>query len=514
MSFNALAWLAWLYVYGYTGLLLGRSAGHALIGGVAGAVIGLPISVALGTSAHYGSPVGLLGIPFAVVLAIARIPWLGLVFSAVPLATALLARSAGRLTERRLGRLGESLDSADTARLVEYYRYSSNVGGSAADELKRKVLEGLVALGDAAVREVIAGYGKARSRRERTLLIGLLGNLRHPDSTQFIMDLLAYQKDTEVLGAAVAAAAHTTDPLLVPGLVYLLEHQEDHDLRAWAVGALGSIKGPEAISALTRVLRQQAEGALRLPHEVQFEAVRSLGLIGSAAAVETLRSLTPYPEYHSALRWALEALGADDARRELTWLSELVLAHEDEGVRGGAALALARTGAPAARDVLKQALEGDLAALEYCMVKAAGEAADPALLPRLTEIATRHPAWNLRAVAVAGLARMDAPDARHALAGILANEKEPAVLERLLEASSVAWDVAFVPGLASVAGSEEESISPDLRRNAVRALGRIPGPEARAALEELLDREGHRGLLKRDRTVMSEIGAALGVAAH
>jgi HEAT repeat protein len=194
------------------------------------------------------------------------------------------------------------------------------------------------------------------------------------------------------------------------------------------------------------------------------------------------------------------------------WLSELALTHQDREVRGGAALALARTGTPAARDVLRRALEGDMASLEYSLVRAAGEAADAALLPRLIEIARGHPAWNMRAVAAAGVGRVDSTEARGALAGILGREKQPAVLERIVEASSAAWDAAFVPGLTSVAEREEESISSELRIRAIRALARIPGPEARAALEKLLALERRRGVLSRDRTVMSEISAALGIA--
>ncbi|MBI1722452.1 MAG: HEAT repeat domain-containing protein, partial [Gemmatimonadetes bacterium] len=349
-SFNAAAWLAWLYVYGYTGLLAGRALDHPLIGALAGVAVGLPVSVALGTGAHYGSPVGLLGIPFAIVLAITGKLWLGLACSAVPLAAVLGDRSARSRAERRLGKIGEALDPADVATLTDQYLFLSESDASGSEQLKTNAVAALAARANDAVREVIARYGKTRSRRHKALLIALLGDLRHPSATLFLGDLLRTANDVKLLGAAVHAAANASDPLLVPPLVDIVRRHEDQDLRSRAARALGRIKGPEAHAAILHVVRGHIEEGAETPsglleaaveacgmagwddcvpllvrmirgreydHGVRFESTRALGRMGSAAAVDAMKALAAEQEYGYLLRWALEALGTEVAQREV-----------------------------------------------------------------------------------------------------------------------------------------------------------------------------------------------------
>jgi HEAT repeat protein len=314
-------------------------------------------------------------------------------------------------------------------------------------------------------------------------------------------------------------------------------------LRGRAASALGRIKGPEALAAVTQVVTEHLEEGSEPPslvlqgaveacglarweggvpllirlimepgadHAVQLEAGKALGLIGTADALEAMKRIPGEPEYRFVLAWAVEALGKEAAQREVPWLSDLATANDDPDVRGAAALALARAGTPDARSRLKVALDRDMQSLDYRTVEAAGEAADPSYVPRLSQIASRHPAWNLRAVAAIGLGRIATPEARTALRGVIENETDSAVLRDAVKACAATADASFVPGLAAVIGKgEDDGISWDVRREAVRALGGIRAAEARAALERALEHERRRGPLKRDRNVMAEIKAAL-----
>lgn len=63
VSFQPLTLIAWLYLYGLTGSILGKIVGHPQIGALIGVLIGFYPSIQLGIAGHYGSFLAFVPIP-------------------------------------------------------------------------------------------------------------------------------------------------------------------------------------------------------------------------------------------------------------------------------------------------------------------------------------------------------------------------------------------------------------------------------------------------------------------
>jgi HEAT repeat protein len=202
------------------------------------------------------------------------------------------------------------------------------------------------------------------------------------------------------------------DPQFVPEVmeVYQASGSDDPRVRRYLTLALGRLRDPRAVPALSRVAR--GEGGVADP-ETQIYAVMALGSIGDPAALPALLPLATSSDagMRKAVAHALGSLPSDESRAALT----SALGDTVEDVRWNAALALARRGDDAAAPVLMTMLDrahmDAVAGLaepqrEEAIVEAVRAAAvvpDPSLRPALERLRASDPSLQVREAAAAAL---------------------------------------------------------------------------------------------------------------
>lgn len=67
ISVEPAMFIAWLFLYGLTGSLIGKTLGHPTAGIITGVLIGFYPSLQLGIAGHYGTLLSLLPIPVLII---------------------------------------------------------------------------------------------------------------------------------------------------------------------------------------------------------------------------------------------------------------------------------------------------------------------------------------------------------------------------------------------------------------------------------------------------------------
>jgi HEAT repeat protein len=222
-----------------------------------------------------------------------------------------------------------------------------------------------------------------------------LGRIERPESSKALLGCLA---DAEVGHAAASALARLSVPP-IRELVALLDegvpaqrrvaaialgqlaafdvvdallnalHDDDPDVRAAIIDALGRQRSGRALQPLLAVLGDEEErGALRA------RAVRALGAIGDPAAVGALLDALSDDVEAVRLR-AAEALGRLGDERAVSALSEVVRRDQNPEVRSVSVEALGAIGRPAAA-ALMSLLDADAGGLRIDVIQSLGRSGE------------------------------------------------------------------------------------------------------------------------------------------
>jgi len=206
--------------------------------------------------------------------------------------------------------------------------------------------------------------------------LGMIGDRRA------VPRLIAALESRTCPRAAAAALARLGDPRAT---VPIQRAAADPALRLWMVAALGELGDPEALPFLG-ALTGDLEAAVRAAAEGAIWRIDRLAAPDPVTAVATALREEPDP---SRRQWAAFRLGEGRAERAVTALI-VALAEGDRGVRGRAAAALIRIGAPAAAAVRDAFIHGTPVARSYAaaILGYLGTAAD---LPPLRSAAAAGP---------------------------------------------------------------------------------------------------------------------------
>lgn len=220
--------------------------------------------------------------------------------------------------------------------------------------VRRSVVAGLAALGDAAVRALCDVLTTQRDSEARlaAAVDALAASTGNPEE---VIVQLAEHPNPAVVADAAHVLGRRRSPTAVPLLVRLLQHADDN-VHVAAVEALGRVGGRGAVDALIAAV--SSDNFFRV-----FPAIDVLGRSGDPRAVEPLASLLGQPTYAME---AARALGRTGERAAALPLARLIEARSDAMVRV-AAVSLCdlldrtreRTGSPAhLEDTLRKAISG------------------------------------------------------------------------------------------------------------------------------------------------------------
>lgn len=351
--------------------------------------------------------------------------------------------------------------------------------------LERHLLDDALDVRVAVVRSLAALHGGALPDSTREVVEGWIDALLGPDS---IVSARCRQALVDIGAAAVPWLVErlhdAPDPLAVMVLDVLAAHPDPRVVAACeaftssgsvvvrqrVIEMLGRAEGPEAEALLAKMaaegLSEQRARALQLL--VLRKSPHGADAVAQAASdADTL-----------VRREALHLVQDLPLERRLPLLDDRLANEKDPGLRG---VVVQQIGALDSKDARKSLL--DLWKKE------------PSLRREVVMALALHPAADARPLLLEALASSD-PDTQLAAIGGLVTDADPAViraLEGVLDRAdaSALWPAA-IAGLSALDPSRAiarakallAAKEPPIRRAAVEALGRIPTPEAVAALQQ------------------------------
>lgn len=396
--------------------------------------------------------------------------------------------------------------------------------------------------GDAdALIEALESSANPEVRRRAAELLGSLDD--HEDRDAIVGALIDAAEDGD--GAVVSAAVDSLDQLGPDAVEALIAGRSAVDLAGEVTDERRSTAFTEALSADVPELRMAAAnalGALGRPEtvpdlverfddpdpRVRGRAARACGAIDDARAVEGLSALLGDPKA-SVRREAAEALGRIGTRRAL----ESLLALYDDPDKRVRRIAVAGFGAfendrpvphlvdaygDEAPDVRRAAAYATLELLanvpperghgirETVVDHLAGEADETVVDPLVGVLAESSQAAQRRNAAwLLGRVVGEAPDpaVTEALVDALGDEDE---LTRQFATTSLATIGGEAVEAALLAVLEDEAAAPDVRAQAIFALGKVGGPAARRRLEALLEDAEDETVRKKALAALSKLG--------
>lgn len=363
----------------------------------------------------------------------------------------------------------------------EYSRIKASVIGALGEMKDESAIEILIeSLSDPSeevrMKSAIA-LGKIKDRRPVIRLMQILDN--------------KLERET-VKNAAIEALGEIADPKAAPFIVRFIDDSDD-DTASKAILALGKLKYSEAVVPLIKILEDRS----RLGESIRKSAAIALKDIGDRGASEAiLKRLIDKTEYKYTLVgdkwhnifWQEVALAAGEFL--LPEAAPILIERaqdmaEPEVVRYISALALGKTQAPTALDVLKQLLNDDLEIVRAHATSGLGETKRKEALDILAEIMENTGKSEAERVhAARGLGVLGEPKAVPSLIKAMnESNNHPVRLEATTSLGKLGGDQAVA---ALVKVLSDENLALKFRRRAAEALGEAKNKLAVSALETAL----------------------------
>lgn len=303
---------------------------------------------------------------------------------------------------------------------------------------------------DGLVRVHIASFHLPADFANRTLF--WLGDAGDAESVPLAAGLLAATRDPRLREDVVGAVAiHGSSDLAVPILVGWLTGSERSGFRAQAAEWLGFHPTAEAVNALSRAARSDAE------REVRREAAEALGDSAVPASTDSAIAIARTANDVEVRREAVEGLGQKDNDRAVAAL--LAIARNDRNL-----------------DVQREAVE------------ALGEMPNGRGLPAVRDLARTHGHPDVRGEAVESLGEhLPAAEAVSLLEAIATNDADSDVRREAVQALGEVETESALAVLTRFARTHPDG---DVRREAIETLGESGRTDSVIRILEELTRDG------------------------
>lgn len=205
-------------------------------------------------------------------------------------------QALGGLGPRAMSLIADSYVTATRAEELEIMlAVVRRAGGAAAAPLleradpdargktARAYAELLGATGSAEAVPMLSALAMHGEATVRSAAIAGLARIFDPAASRAVIHALN-DSEPEVRRTAAHGIAWFGDASVLPLILVRLEQEEDHEVAAGLVGALGELRDPAAVAMLVEVSRGRSGVFRRHPTEVRVAAVRALGMIGTAEA--------------------------------------------------------------------------------------------------------------------------------------------------------------------------------------------------------------------------------------
>jgi HEAT repeat protein len=221
-------------------------------------------------------------------------------------------------------------------------------------EQATKALEDRLArLGPGGARALAAGYTEAGSTRSKLLLVRTLGKINDAGAADELQGLLGRDASFSLRKEMVVALGQRQEPKAAQVLADVLANSQDAQLR---------FASAQALAGRASALPLLAERIQREAHpEVRKELIRSVGLVGTPAAMNVLAGVAETPSDVAVRQAAIQELGRSMGANALQVLERL-LSDSDEAIRKSAVNALTRVKTEAATALLQRAAASDASA--------------------------------------------------------------------------------------------------------------------------------------------------------
>jgi HEAT repeat protein len=412
-----------------------------------------------------------------------------------------------------LGGLGKFHDSRVLRMLTAALTNESNA------DLRSAAVEALGEIGDPTTFANVAPVLEADPDEEvRKSAADTLGKLRVPEAVHILSRQMRVDPSPAVRGGAASALRASQSAEIVNELVSALAGEKNEDVRQQLLWTLGSMECPAAGEALMviatndpspateklaiellaqAVSQQPATELLRIVQETPFPELRQAAAVelvdaGGPEVVPTLTNLLAKPgalPHPAALAAALGVRGIPEVLPML--LRSLTLPTADAEMREEAVRALGIVGDCRALGPLIGVLTND----PECSVRSAaatalGSLRSKAAVPALIEVTTcQKTNTQLCEASIPALGQLQDRQAVPVLLACLASRTDDGLRAVACEALGEIGAPATAAFLAKLARREKVIT---VRRAAIRALGRLGGPEAVSTLRDMLAR-GTRG---------------------
>ena len=304
----------------------------------------------------------------------------------------------------------------DSVRVVAWLE--RRLAGAEADDIRGDAAEGLARHPIQASLRALDRTARAdRSTRVREEAAEALGDLKMPEATTTLIDLVGTLENIEVRREAVEAlgarevkpdaAGTQSDP--VGALARVAADDRDRGVQREAIEALGDTLDARALEHVRKLAQTHADAELRR------EAMETLAEhLAPSEAIAALRQAIESDRDIDMKRDAVERLAEVDDARARDALVELARSHKDVEVRAEAveSLADALTALDTAKilaDIVRQDVEERV---RKEALEALADLKDGQGIAALIEIARSHAEAEIRKEALESLLESDHPDAR------------------------------------------------------------------------------------------------------
>ncbi|MBI3603491.1 MAG: HEAT repeat domain-containing protein [Nitrospirae bacterium] len=346
--------------------------------------------------------------------------------------------------------------------------------GDEAPDTRLAAMLGLGLLGDRrGTQPILNAYRELENPTEEVadrVVIALVGT----GDVQALMRTVA--SDSDPAGAvAIRALGELGSSEAVAALMQVRRTSHDWERRMLALRALGKIGTDEALKGITEAVEDRT-GYIRC------EAIRLLGESGHAMAGETLLTMLKAERYQDVRDVIVEALVRAGGHTVMVELAGQ-LEHSRPEVRAAAARAIGLAKLPEGLASLGDAMNDPEWRVREAAVTAIGCYDDAgALKMLLLALADDHE--RVRLAATLGVARWKTPEAKGALVAQCLRDPDVWVRYRAAECLGHQGATEAVPALAAILDNHREPAL--LQRAVVTALGSIGGTPAHAALTAFL----------------------------
>jgi HEAT repeat protein/TolA-binding protein len=360
-----------------------------------------------------------------------------------------------------LYRVGSTSDLQEALQVLETLKATyptSRIRGSNADvgALQVRIAGVLSTRGmgtSKIVRDVLEQNKTTCDNEEVQIRAAALNALMQTDpaaAQEYAIKMLAKKDDCsrELRSSAVSLIGSKRDPSATRTLIDVSKNDPSQDVRSRAIEYLGRMPGDEALAALEDLLKTSDD------QQVQRSAIRALANNSSPRARAGIKALIERSDVNEALRRsALSSLSSELATTEdVNWLQSLYGKTESQSIRTSIINAMARLGGSQNEKWFTTLANNENEPIEVRLaaIRQAGPSMDIATLGRLyDQTGQRH--------------------LRNEIVRQLGNRREPESIDKLGEIIKNGTD-------------------PDVRRNAISALGNKKDDRATKLLLQLIDR--------------------------